>query len=346
VGQFQGSVQRVFRVIEGDCDEEQVVGRDWVKDLDRREHRILESLTAYGLDGNDLVGRCRFPDPQRGMTLHLAVSGGCDSLALVVLALLCGHRPIAHHVDHGMRVGSEQEADLVESELEKLSVSLCRHRVEVKSGPNLEERARDARFGELPEGVATGHTVDDQAETVLINLLRGTSSSGIAAMKPGFSHPILGIRRRETTMICRALDLVPLEDPSNLDPTILRNRVRHEVLPLLSDIARREVNPLLARTASQVRDDVELMDFLIGERTLSTLKEFQGMNELLARRLLRKKIHSVSGLYLSSFHTQRALEVGLSQARSTSLPKGHTLTMQKDGLVLRNADGEVLWCCR
>lgn len=343
---MQEGVPRHFRVILGGRSADQRSSLGGPENRFQTLLWIYEALDSYGLDSAELARRCSFPALQGDEERHLAVSGGQDSLALVVLALLCGQQPVAHHVDHGLRPGSDREAEHVERELSKLSVELRRHRVEVRSGPNLEERARAARFGVLPVGISTGHTVDDQAETVLINLLRGTSSAGIAAMRPGATHPILGIRRSETAMICRALDLVPIDDQSNRDLSFLRNRIRHEVIPLLCDVAKRDVTPLLARTAAQVRSDIDLVDALIGERSISTVAELRAMDERLARRLLREKIGAVSSLVLSSFHAQRALDVGLSRIRSTSLPNGYSLTMERDGLVLRNAHGQVLWSCR
>ena len=133
---------------------------------------------------------------------------------------------------------------------------------DVHDGPNLEARARAARFGVLPADVATGHTMDDQAETVLCNLLRGAGLDGLAAMSPGRRHPLLAVRRHETRAVCAALGLVPVSDPSNDDPRHLRNRVRHELLPLCAELARRDPVPVLARQADIVRDEAALLDEL------------------------------------------------------------------------------------
>ena len=110
-------------------------------------------------------------------------------------------------------------------------------------GPNLEARARAARFAVLPDDVATGHTMDDQAETILVNLLRGAGADGLAGMEPGARHPILGLRRRETHALCAAAGLAPVCDESNDDPAFVRNRVRHELLPLCAQVAGRDPVP-------------------------------------------------------------------------------------------------------
>ena len=80
--------------------------------------------------------------------------------------------------------------------------------------------------------------MDDQAETILLNLLRGSGADGLAGMEPGYRHPLLGLRRRETHAVCAAMGLMPVHDASNDDAAFLRNRVRHELLPLCADIAR------------------------------------------------------------------------------------------------------------
>src|SRR5205085_4964171 len=114
----------------------------------------------------------------------------------------------------------------------------------------------------LPADVLTGHTADDQAETVLLNLLRGAGLDGLAGMAPGPRprRPILGLRRHETWALCQFMGLTPVDDPSNADPAHRRNRVRHELLPLLDVIAQRDVVPVLARQASLLRDEAELLD--------------------------------------------------------------------------------------
>ena len=132
----------------------------------------------------------------------------------------------------------------------------------VEDGPNLEARARTARYAALPVGVLTGHTADDQAETVLINLLRGAGTSGLAAMRLGPQHPILALRRSETVALCEALQLPTVHDPSNTDPRHLRNRVRHELLPLMAALAQRDPVPILSRQAALTRDEDDLLEHL------------------------------------------------------------------------------------
>jgi len=180
-----------------------------------------------------------------------------------VLATTAGCRVTVWHVDHGLRAGAGEEADVVAAAAERYGAALRSERVDVGTGPNLEDRARRARFAVLPPGVCTGHTADDQAETVVLALLRGAGLDGLRGMGPGgpgtTRHPLLRLRRSETLALCADEGLVPVEDPSNADPGIRRNRVRHELLPLAAEIAGRDPVPLLVRTAELLRGDAEIL---------------------------------------------------------------------------------------
>ena len=182
------------------------------------------------------------------------VSGGADSLALLVLAVAAGCKVTAVHVDHGLRPGSAQEAELVARAAEALGAGFRSKRVDVGAGPNLEARARAARLAALGPDAALGHTADDRAETILINMIRGAGLDGLAGIRPGTRHPILGLRRSDTEAICAIEGLEPFHDPSNLDPAFLRNRVRAELLPLMRDLADRDAVPLLVRQGDLLAD--------------------------------------------------------------------------------------------
>jgi tRNA(Ile)-lysidine synthase len=199
-----------------------------------------------------LLDRCRFPPS--GTAVTCGVSGGADSLSLLVLAVAAGCRATAVHVDHGLRPGSAAEADLVRAAADSLGAGFRAVQVTVADGPNLEARARAARHQALPAGTLLGHTAEDQAETVVLNLLRGAGPDGLAGIRADDRHPILALRRHETEALCAELGLTPLEDPSNRDLSFRRNRVRLEALPLLRDIAERDVVAVLARQAGLLRE--------------------------------------------------------------------------------------------
>jgi tRNA(Ile)-lysidine synthase len=242
-----------------------------------------------------LLTRCTFPPA--GTALVCAVSGGADSLALLALAVAAGCDVTAVHVDHGLRAGSGAEADVVADAAARLGARFGSRRVSVAPGPNLEARARAARFAVLPPGVATGHTMDDQAETILVNLLRGAGADGLAGMEPGHRHPLLGLRRSETHALCGAWGLVPVCDASNADPAFVRNRVRHELLPLCAAVAGRDPVPILARQAAVLRDEVALLESLAAD-ALSDPADARALTRAsrpLARRTLRRWLREEAG---------------------------------------------------
>ena len=273
---------------------------------------------------SDLLVRCIFPPP--GTPLACAVSGGADSLALLVLATAAGCDVTAIHVDHDLRPGSGAEADVVEAAAVRVGARIERRRVSVPPGPNLEARARAARFAVLPEEVATGHTMDDQAETVLVNLLRGAGSDGLAGMEPGLRHPLLALRRCETQALCAAVGLVPVCDPSNDDPAFVRNRVRHELLPLCADVAGRDPVPLLARQAAVLRDEVALMESLAKDvlPDPADARAVARSPRPIARRALRRWLREVGGGEHppSLAEVDRTLAVAAGDARGTELTGG------------------------
>jgi tRNA(Ile)-lysidine synthase len=205
-----------------------------------------------------LLARCTFPAP--GTAVTCAVSGGADSLALLALAVAAGCRAAAVHVDHGLRPGSADEAEVVADAARRLGAGFERVAVTVGDGPNLEARARAARYGALPPDVLTGHTADDRAETVLLHQMRGAGPAGMAGIARSPRRPLLDLRRTDTEALCTHLGLEPVHDPSNVDPRHLRNRVRHELLPLLADLGGRDPVPLLVRQADLFASMAALID--------------------------------------------------------------------------------------
>lgn len=200
-----------------------------------------------------LLEACHFPPS--GDAVALAVSGGPDSLGLALLARVAGLRVWLHHVDHHARPTSGEDAAFVMDLAREWDVPVSVHDVHVVPGANFEARARAARRAALPQGVLTGHTLDDLAETVVLNLVRGAGLDGLSPMVGDPTKPLLEVRRRDLHDYVAARGYVARHDETNLDGRFRRNRVRHEVLPLLDDVAERDVAALLARAAHLVYDE-------------------------------------------------------------------------------------------
>ncbi len=267
-----------------------------------------------------LLARCTFPPV--GAPLVCGVSGGPDSLALLVLARAAGCDVTAVHVDHGLRPGSAGEADVVAGAAARFGARYRSERVAVAEGANLEARARAARHAALGPGAATGHTADDQAETVLVNLLRGAGAHGLAGMRVGPSHPLLALRRAETVDLCSHLGLDPVRDPTNADPRFLRNRVRAELLPLCSDIAGRDVVPVLARQAGLLAGDADLLDTLGGLLDPTDAAALAAAPPAQARRAVRGWLAAGGPYPPPAAAVDRVLEVARKERRATEVPGG------------------------
>jgi tRNA(Ile)-lysidine synthase len=253
------------------------------------------------------------------------VSGGPDSLSLLVLAVASGCRVTAVHVDHGLRSGSGAEAGIVADAARRFGAAFRPERVTVGAGPNLEARARAARRQVLGPDAATGHTADDQAETVLANLLRGAGVSGLAAMRAGTGHPLLGLRRSETVALCELLGLDPVHDPSNDDPRFVRNRVRHELVPLCSAIAGRDVVPVLARQAAVLGGDADILDAVASLVDPEAAAALAAAPEAVGRRSVRHWLTG-DGPYPPPLDAvDRVLEVARKNRRATQVPEGRTV---------------------
>jgi tRNA(Ile)-lysidine synthase len=252
------------------------------------------------------------------------VSGGADSTALAVLAVAAGCTVTIHHVDHGIRPDSADDVEAVRATAERLDVPLVLHHVQVEHGPNLEARARAARYGALPADVLTGHTADDQAETVLLRLVRGAGADGLAAMTPGPTRPLLALRRHETRALCDALGLRTVDDPMNLDPAHQRVRVRSEVLPLLADIARRDVVPLLARTADLLRDDDHHLDAAAAAVDPTDARALAAAPTVLARRAVRRWL-TVDGYPPDLATVERVLAVARGEHVGCEIGRGRSV---------------------
>jgi tRNA(Ile)-lysidine synthase len=283
-----------------------------------------------------LLARCTFPAP--GTAAACAVSGGADSLALLVLAVAAGCRATAIHVDHGLRPGSADEAEVVRLAADRLGAAFRAEKVDVAPGPNLEARARAARYGVLPAGVLTGHTADDQAETVLLNLLRGAGLDGLSGMRGGpmSGHPLLALRRFETEGVCAAEGLVPVDDPTNAHAVHRRNRVRAELLPLMGAVAERDVAPVLARQAALLRDDADLLDHLAAAVDPTDARAVAAAPPALARRAVRSWLTAGRDHPPDGPTVERVLAVARGDARAADVGGGRRVARTRNVLRLEN----------
>jgi tRNA(Ile)-lysidine synthase len=209
-------------------------------------------------------------------TVLVACSGGADSVALAAAVAFeaprLGIAAGAVTVDHGLQPGSAQRAAQVAGLLRDLGLAPVLASTVDATGPGgPEAAARQARYAALSRAAAQigagwvllGHTLDDQAETVLLGLGRGSGPRSIAGMRPAdppYLRPLLGVRRATTVAACAAEGRPVWDDPHNADPRFRRARLRHEVLPLLEDVLGGGVAEALARTATMLRTDLAALD--------------------------------------------------------------------------------------
>ena len=213
---------------------------------------------------------------EAGDLVLVAVSGGADSLALAY-ALLKESQPlaitaVAVTIDHQLQAGSALQAEKVLSQLKEFGyekVFIEKVVVDIKSG--IEAGARDARYQALTtvaekeqaQKIFLGHTRDDQAETVLLGLARGSgtrSLSGMAVENGNFVRPLLAITRAQTVAACEEIGVAFWNDPHNMNKDFSRVRVRNEVLPVMEEKIGPGISAALARSASLLRDDADALD--------------------------------------------------------------------------------------
>ncbi len=204
------------------------------------------------------------------------VSGGPDSVALLRVLVELGREPVVLHLDHGLRgEESRKDAEFVRELCETLGVRCEVRWLRLEEGPNLQGQARDKRYRlakEVADGlglqaIAVGHTADDVAETVLMNMARGTGLRGLAGIPPvrdRLIRPLIERTRREVLEYLASLNQPYRTDPTNLTAKYARNRVRLEVLPVLEDLHPGAARNL-ARGAVLAREDLEVLEDLAAE---------------------------------------------------------------------------------
>ena len=223
-----------------------------------------------------------------GKPLLVLLSGGADSVCLLHMALAAGAEVSALHVNYGLR-GAASDED--EAFCRDLFPSVIVERVELGKG-NVQALAREARYALAEKHAAgdyaTGHTLSDQAETVLMRLCASPGRRGLLGMAPRrgrLIRPLLDMTRAETREYCRAHGLSWREDPSNADPRFTRARVRHDLLPLLERVAP-GAERTIAETARLLREEAEALDALLP--ATDDLAEIAALPPALGRLVLRR----------------------------------------------------------
>jgi tRNA(Ile)-lysidine synthase len=284
-----------------------------------------------------LVDACHFPATGE---VDLAVSGGPDSLGLLLLAREAGLVVRVHHVDHHARPTSTDDAQFVRELCATLAVPCEVHDVRVAPGPNFEARARAARRAVLPATALTGHTMDDVAETIVLNLLRGAGLDGLSPMIGDPTKPLVDVRRADLHAYVVVSGLAARHDETNDSPRHLRNRVRHEVLPLLGAVRGRAVVPVRARPAGLVRDERRWLDELVGsdDRALGGVdcRELRAWPVARLRRWLRVRLASPDrgdGAHPPSFdEIERVIAVVRGQSAATEVAGGRRVARRAQRL--------------
>jgi len=324
--------------------------------------------TAVGTEAEDVL-------------VLVALSGGADSLALAAASAFeaprarggAGVRAGAVIVDHGLQDGSAEVAERAAVQARELGLDpVVVRRVDVGASGGPEAAAREARYAALAAAasetgafaVLIGHTLDDQAETVLLGLARGSGSaslSGMAAVSAAegagvgeplvYARPMLGIRRATTQQFCVDSGLTPWSDPQNLDPAYARVRVRESVLPLLE----RELGPgiavALARTADQAREDSEALDVFAEEQVeeladhaeagLSlSVKGLAHNPAALRQRIIRLAVSAEFGVSLSRAHTLEVARLVTDWQGQGELHLPGVRVVRQGGLIVFSAAGD------
>ncbi len=307
-------------------------------------------------------------DLDPGATVLVACSGGADSLALLAAAVFEGHkaalRIVGVTVDHGLQEGSSERAVAVSDQMRALGVDESAVATVSVDAPGMgpEAAAREARYGVLgelaerfgAEVVLLGHTLDDQAETVLLGLARGSGARSLAGMRPGFDRfrrPLLGVSRSDTETACMVEGIEWWTDPHNADPRFTRSRVRTTVLPVLEQELGPGVAEALARTADLLREDAEALDHLAAHqlqrlRTKDGLPiaELAALDAALRHRVIRRAAIDTgaidSELTRSHVVSVAAMALAAEGGRQIQLP-GHVTAYRAAGtLRFRRTDAD------
>jgi tRNA(Ile)-lysidine synthase len=277
-----------------------------------------------------------------GARVVVGCSGGADSLALLALACQDGFDVDAVYVDHGLRAGTGHDARTVERAAARFGARAHVARVDVGPGPNLEARARAARYEALErvrnevgaEVILVAHTRDDQAETVLLQMLRGASSTGragMAAVRGRVRRPLLEFRRRDTHELCARLGLAPVHDPMNDELHHRRVWLRREIIPRLERGVDRDLVDVIARQAELMRDDDDLLESLAAGHMADDARALSALPPALARRVVRRWLATPT--FPAAATVERVLAVARGDVRAAEISGGDRVERVRGRLV-------------
>jgi tRNA(Ile)-lysidine synthase len=281
----------------------------------------------------------------------VALSGGADSAALAGLLVRGGDAVRALHVHHG-QASSDRLEETARAAAGFLGIGFTSLRIEPEQGPGFEARARTARYrcfeGDLgpQEKLATGHTLDDLTETVLMRLARGAGLDGLTGIpeqRQRYLRPLLRVRRSETRELATLMGLPWMDDPSNESQKILRNRVRSVLLPALEATFGRDPSVSIALSALQLQEERLLLDNLIDDTSLTVgngsvtvpTAVLSGLDPALGARLLRRMWHLLGLEYPpGSEPVARALAVAARDRSSAQMGSGVTARVDREWFIL------------
>ncbi len=292
------------------------------------------------------------PDPLPSRTA-VALSGGADSAVAALLMVDLGVECRALHIDHGLP-GSPVMRTAAIAVAQRLGIDLEIHSISVLAGPSPENQARVARYaaleGRLRDGewLVTGHTLDDQAETVLLHLLRGTGLDGLAGIprrRGRILRPLLGITRSQTRELASLLGLPWRDDPSNDDLDLRRNELRRVVIPDLENRFNPRLRSALARLAETVAAERGAssrevrMRSVLGGVAVST-PELHAFGRPAGARAVRRALRRVRGPHAGTLaEVRQALDVAAGIAASSQLAGEVEVTREGPWLLfIRRAD--------
>lgn len=272
--------------------------------------------------------------------VEVGLSGGADSAALGLLAVEAGLEVAAVHIDHQLPA-SPMMAEAAGAVAADLGVDLAVRQVVLTSGASLEARAREARYAAFAERegpIVTGHTRDDSVETMLINLIRGTGTSGLTGIPrfrpPHIYRPMLTVTRSETREMATLAGLSFVDDPMNQDMSLTRNRVRLDLLPLMREL-NPQVDAALARTAATLERDREYLEEQAAEHFGRALpvSAVTTLPRALADRVLHRALEE-SGIGPTSDRMQRMWSVASGESDHQDLAGGRVVVRRGALLVI------------